>query len=149
MSTEIRIAADQTVSAHWTGPKGRGSLFQCIAPGRCEEVNALDLDELLTARACSHLTPFSVPGFTASREKTLAVCQAEKIVERAFPPGHDLRVKHSLGEVRRAFVLDMGDSAGGPLDGWISWLAERKRQAEGDAAADHDRQGTPIGGPAS
>lgn len=128
MSTELRInPADQTVSAHWVGGKGRGSLFQCMAGGNCDYANRLDLDEILEVFICAKLTPFPVPGFTASREKTLDVCRSEGWVARIFPAEHPIR-SQPLGMVRKALVLECGDSCGGPIDGWLKWLAGRKNE---------------------
>jgi len=128
MTTEIRIAPDQTVSTHWIGEKGRGSLFQCMAGGNCDHANCLDLDGLLEVVICAKLTPFPVPGFTASREHTLEVCRSEGWVAKIFPPDHPIR-QRSLGEVRKAMVYECGDSCGGPTDSWLKWLADRAQQA--------------------
>jgi hypothetical protein len=125
MSTEIRINEDQTVSANWTGAKGRGSLFQSLAVGNCANVNELTLDELLEALVCSHANPFPVAGFTGSREDTLTVVQHQGETARIFPDDHAIR-QRSLGEVRKALVYECGDSCNGPLDGWLRWFADRK-----------------------
>jgi hypothetical protein len=125
MSTEIRIHDDQTVSAHWVGAKGRGSLFQSLATGNCAVVNELTLDELLEALVCSHANPFPVAGFTGSREDTVAAIRNQGETAKIFPVDHAIR-QRSLGEVRKALVYECGDSCNGPLDGWLRWFADRK-----------------------
>ena len=125
MSTEIRIGPDETVQAVWIGRKGRGSLFQLAAVGNCELVNQLEFDELLAIPILARLNPFPVPGFTASREKTLALLESDDLVAQYFPPDAEIRSR-TLGELRKAIVYECGDSCGGPTDGWLSWLAERK-----------------------
>jgi len=128
MSTEIRIARDQTVSAHWTGERGQGSLFQVMAGGNCDLANELGFDELLAIPILAKLLPFPVPGYTAPREKALAMLEKKGLVAQIFPPDHTIRTR-SLGELRKAIVFECGDSCGGPTDGWLKWLAERKRSA--------------------
>lgn len=125
MTTEIRIANDQTITALWTGKPGRSSLFHSMAGGNCELLNRMDREQILLALVCSKINPFPISGLTGSREKTLATVDADGIVSKAFGADHAVR-SIPLGELRKAMVYECGDSCNGPLDGWMRWIVENQ-----------------------
>ena len=118
MTTEVIINADQTVSVKWTGTTGGESLFYISAVGMAELLNRMSLDSILLALIASKVTPFPL----GDQQAVLDRIEKAGGVVKFFPLGCAFR-QRSFGDLRRAIVHECGDSYGGPLDGWITWIS--------------------------
>jgi hypothetical protein len=130
MATEIIINPDQTITPKWTGRRGGGSLFQCMADGNAKKLNAMSFDDVLLVFVLARVCAFPL----GNQRKVYEMCIADGALAKCFPAGHAIRGR-SLGELRRAAVYESGDSCNGPLDGWLTWLYDF-RQNEAQAAKD-------------
>lgn len=116
--TEIRIDSD-TVSALWTGKRGRGSLFQIMAVGNCELVNQLDLLELSAVVICVKHLPFPLGnGPTFYRE----------VLEKVRGSGESaFGEEFTLGQIRKYLVHKAGDGCNAPHDTYLTIAVEAQK----------------------
>jgi hypothetical protein len=111
--TEIRIEADQSVRAVWTGPKGRGSLRQHGAENCADYANKLDHFEIAAVVRAVKACPFPLgSGAAVYREMLASVLDA--------PEAYKAEVRAmSLGELRKAVTAQGADGFNAPTDSYL------------------------------
>lgn len=137
---QIKINADQTVKAAWTGPKNRGSLMKIAAQGNAEELNKLTWDECAAVYLAVKHDPFPLDKGSEQYTATLALVKSGEIWKDGKRP------ECSLGDLRAMLLKLAGDGFNAPTDSYIRIAVEVASKALAMVALAHFAAGLGIVG---
>ena len=122
MSVNITINADESLTVLWEGKRGSSSLFHIAAEGNIAKVNHLDADEIWAVFLCARQYPY--PGGQRNQVYATILGAIRERGDKVFPDG---RPQTTLGQLRKALVVHIGEQFGDTTSAYLDFVADSKK----------------------